>query len=88
MLRLRDRVGELEIVPVQGSRPGTRGWYLTHRGVIVATCGRWYGAAASSAEAAAAALDALATAEVLTASRDVTAPGRRAAPDPRPALAW
>jgi hypothetical protein len=75
---LRDRIDELVVTPVVGNRPGSRGWYMTLNGVVVVTCGRWYGAAASSAEAASASLEALATAVIMEESRAVTAPGRRA----------
>jgi hypothetical protein len=75
---LRERIDDLVVTPVIGARPGSRGWYMTLNGVIVVTCGRWYGAAASSAEAASASLEALATAVIMEESRAVTAPGRRA----------
>ena len=60
--RLRERLDDLEITPVSGPKPGSRGWYMTLDKRIVLTCGRWYGAAASSSEAAAACRDALAVA--------------------------
>ena len=78
VLQLRERIDELVVTPVIGPRPGSRGWYMTLNGVVVVTCGRWYGAAASSAEAAAASLEELARAHIMDAARDVTAPGRRA----------
>ncbi len=91
VLQLRDRVDDLVVTAVAGPKPGTRGWFISHRGVVVITCGRWYGAAASSSEAAAASLEALAEAAVSTEARDVTSPGRRAAGE-RPvradALVW
>ena len=62
VLRLRERLDDLEITPVSGPKPGSRGWYMTLDNRIVLTCGRWYGAAASSSEAAAACRDALAIA--------------------------
>lgn len=74
--RLREHADELELTTVAGPGPGSRGWYLTHRGVVVITCARWYSAAASSSEAAHASLEALAGAVITSESRDVTAPGR------------
>ncbi len=62
LTRLRERLDDLQVTPVSGPRPGSRGWYMTLDNRIVVTCGRWYGAAASSAEAAAACRDALAIA--------------------------
>ncbi|TAJ49541.1 MAG: hypothetical protein EPO52_04540 [Herbiconiux sp.] len=62
IVRLRARLDELVITPVSGPKPGSRGWYMTLDNRIVLTCGRWYGAAASSSEAAAACRDALAIA--------------------------
>jgi len=62
VLRLRERLDDLEITPVSGPKPGSRGWYMTLDNRIVLTCGRWYGAAASSSEAAAACRDAIAIA--------------------------
>ncbi|SDZ33480.1 hypothetical protein [Herbiconiux ginsengi] len=87
VLQLRDRIDELVVTPVIGPRPGSRGWYMTLNGVVVVTCGRWYGAAASSAEAASASLEELARAAISEAARDVTAPGRRAPGRPAPRTA-
>ncbi len=91
VLHLREQVEKLVVTPVVGPRPGSRGWYMTLDGVVVITCGRWYGAAASSGEAATASLEALVGAVIMDEARDVTAPGRRATRDPagdRRALTW
>lgn len=74
--QLRERADELVLTPVAGPALGRRGWYLSLGGTVVLTCGRWYGAASSSTEAAHAALAALALAEIPAAPRFVTT-GRR-----------
>lgn len=78
VLRLRERLDELVVVPVVGPRPGSRGWYMTLGGVVVVTCGRWYGSTASSAEAAEASLEALRTAVIADAARELTPAPRSA----------
>lgn len=78
VLRLRERLDELVVVPVVGPRPGSRGWYMTLGGVVVVTCGRWYGSTASSAEAAEASLEALRTAVIADTARELTPAPRSA----------
>ncbi|MBO1737922.1 hypothetical protein [Leifsonia sp. TF02-11] len=73
---LRASVDELGIVAVNGERAGMSGWYVTRKGLPVITCGRWYGAAASGATAALAALDALAVAVVEDSPRRLEPPRR------------
>ena len=69
---LRERVDELTVTPVAGAKPGSRGWYMSLDGVIVITCGRWYGASASSAEAAAATLETLVSAVLTDEARPIS----------------
>lgn len=80
VLALRDRVDDLEVTPVAGPLQGSRGWYLTLDGTVVATCGRWYGASAAGGEAAAAALEALGEAVIGDIARDFSPKARNRAP--------
>ncbi|CAM5427267.1 hypothetical protein [Leifsonia shinshuensis] len=73
---LRASVDQLAVVAVNGDRVGMSGWYVTRNGLPVLTCGRWYGASASGATAALAALDALAAAVVEDSPRRVEPPRR------------
>lgn len=61
---LQNAADDLEVSLVLGPRPGMRGWIATHRGVVVLTCGRWYGGAAANSESAAAAVQLVATAAI------------------------
>jgi hypothetical protein len=76
VLRLRDGLGDLNVTAVTGGRPGMHGWYMSARASAVVTCGRWYGAAASSAEASLATLDALRDAIVSDVARELMPPRR------------
>lgn len=79
---LRASAGELGVVTVSGDRVGMSGWYVTRNGLPVLTCGRWYGASASGAAAALAALEALGDAVVEDAPRRLEPPRRASmAPD-------
>ncbi len=78
VLALRSAVGELQLTTVNGNRTGMHGWYLSHGRRPVITCGRWYGAAASGATAAAAALEALSEALVEETARRLEPPRRTA----------
>jgi hypothetical protein len=76
VLRLRAGLDDLTVSAVTGGRPGMHGWYMSVRASAVITCGRWYGAAASSAEASLATIDALRDAVVSDVSRELTPPRR------------
>ncbi|MFB2556868.1 hypothetical protein [Herbiconiux liangxiaofengii] len=80
VLALRARADELETVAIAGPAQGSRGWYLTLDGAIVATCGRWYGASAAGGEAAAAALEAFGEAVIGDIARDLSPRTRNRAP--------
>lgn len=87
VLRLRSGIDELGVTAVAGGRPGMYGWYMSSRSSAVITCGRWYGAAASSAEASLATLDALRVGIVSDVSRELTPP-RRGEHAPDADVAW
>ncbi len=76
VLRLRAGLDDLSVTSVTGGKPGMHGWYMSSRASAVITCGRWYGAAASSAEASAATISALRDAVVSGVSRELTPPRR------------
>ncbi len=76
VLRLRAGLDDLSVTSVTGGRPGMHGWYMSTRASAVITCGRWYGAAASSAEASLATISALRDAVVSDFSRELTPPRR------------
>ncbi len=87
VLRLRSGLDDLNVTAVTGGRPGMHGWYMSSRASAVITCGRWYGAAASSAEASLATLDALRDAVVSDFSRELTPP-RRGEHAPESDVVW
>ncbi len=76
VLRLRGSLDELSITAVTGGRPGMHGWYMSAKTSAVITCGRWYGAAASSAEASLATIEALRDGIVSDVSRELSPPRR------------
>jgi hypothetical protein len=63
-VQLQNSSEDLEVSLVLGPRPGMRGWVASHRGVVVLTCGRWYGGAAANSESAAAAVQLVASAAI------------------------
>lgn len=63
-VQLQNTADELDVSLVLGPRPGMRGWVAAHRGIVVLTCGRWYGGAAANSESAAAAVLLIATAAI------------------------
>lgn len=63
-VQLQNSSDDLEVSLVLGPRPGMRGWVASHRGVVVLTCGRWYGGAAANSESAAAAVQLVASAAI------------------------
>lgn len=63
-VHLQNSSDDLEVSLVLGPRPGMRGWVAAHRGVVVLTCGRWYGGAAANSESAAAAVQLVASAAI------------------------
>jgi hypothetical protein len=63
-VQLQNSADDLDVTLVLGPRPGMRGWVAAHRGVVVLTCGRWYGGAAANSESAAAAVQLVATAAI------------------------
>lgn len=75
--RIRDRVDSLNVVFVLGPNPGMRGWFLTLDGVMVATCGRWYGGAVPCQESSEATLSGLRMALIAETARPNGIPGRR-----------
>lgn len=87
VMRLRAGISDLNVTSVTGGRPGMHGWYMAGRSSVVITCGRWYGAAASSAEASLATIDALRDAVVSDVSRELTPP-RRGEHAPETDVAW
>ncbi len=87
VLRLRSGIEDLGVTAVTGGRPGMHGWYMSARASAVITCGRWYGASASSAEASLATIDALRDAVVSDFSRELT-PLRRGEHGPERDAIW
>ena len=87
VLRLRAGFDDLNVTAVTGGRPGMHGWYMSTRASAVITCGRWYGAAASSAEASLATIEALRDAVVSDVSRELT-PSRRGEHAPQSDAVW
>lgn len=63
-VQLQNTADDLDVTLVLGPRPGMRGWVAASRGVVVLTCGRWYGGAAANSESAAAAVQLIATAAI------------------------
>jgi hypothetical protein len=63
-VQLQNTADELDVSLVLGPRPGMRGWVAAHRGIVVLTCGRWYGGAAANSESAAAAVQLVASAAI------------------------
>ncbi|WP_223690442.1 hypothetical protein [Leifsonia poae] len=75
---LRGSTDALSITVVNGNSTGKHGWYMTMKGSPVLTCGRWYGASASSSEAALATIEALRDGEIEAFARSITPPRRNA----------
>lgn len=91
VLQLQARVGDLTVTSVNGPTAGTHGWYIALDGVAVMTSGRWYGAAASSLEAAAGTIEAFRHAVVAADAHHLAGSGRRGhrvLTDEEKALAW
>ena len=63
-VQLQNSADDLDVTLVLGPRPGMRGWVAASRGIVVLTCGRWYGGAAANSESAAAAVQLIATAAI------------------------
>ncbi|AWB96455.1 hypothetical protein DCE93_13020 [Agromyces badenianii] len=74
--RLQRHAADLEVSAVMGPEPATHGWIVTHDGVPVMTCGRWYSSTSAMAASVAGTLAALPNA-VLSAEVDRPAPSGR-----------
>ncbi|CAN5164988.1 hypothetical protein BH09ACT6_BH09ACT6_24970 [soil metagenome] len=91
VLQLQETIGDMTVTVVNGPTAGTHGWFARIDGSAVMTCARWYGASASSLEAAVATLEALRVATVTDDPRRTATPGQRNRPftgTPTTSAAW
>ncbi|MBM7472208.1 hypothetical protein [Subtercola frigoramans] len=91
VLYLQQSVDDMQITIVNGPTAGTHGWFASIDSSAVMTCARWYGASASSLEAAVTTLAALRSATVTDDPRRTATPGQRNRPltsTPSRSAAW
>jgi hypothetical protein len=62
--QLQNLVDDMVVTTLSGPLAGTHGWSIAIGGSPVMTCARWYGATATSLEAASGAIEALRTARI------------------------